>query len=52
MEGVNHEVPGVSKDGVWAAMKRTNSGEAGGPDDIPVKAWGCLDELAMFLFVF
>ncbi|KAK3575651.1 hypothetical protein QTP86_031603, partial [Hemibagrus guttatus] len=53
VEGVNsveQKVDKIRKDEVRKALKRTKSGEAVGPDDIPVEVWKCLGEAAVEFF--
>ncbi|KAL1279411.1 hypothetical protein QQF64_026084 [Cirrhinus molitorella] len=50
VEGVNsveQKVDKIRKDEVRKALKRMKSGEAVGPDDIPVEVWKCLGEAAV-----
>ncbi|KAK3558090.1 hypothetical protein QTP86_009450 [Hemibagrus guttatus] len=50
VEGVNsveQKVDKIRKDEVRKALKRTKSGKAVGPDDIPVEVWKCLGEAAV-----
>ncbi|KAK3531799.1 hypothetical protein QTP70_029737, partial [Hemibagrus guttatus] len=50
VEGVNsveQKVDKIRKDEVRKALKRMKSGEAIGPDDIPVEVWKCLGEAAV-----
>ncbi|KAG2458644.1 RTBS polymerase, partial [Polypterus senegalus] len=47
VETVNQEVQRISKEEVRTAMKRVQNGKAVGPDDIPVEAWRCLEEMAV-----
>ena len=37
----------VTQDEVEAALRRIKKGKAVGPDDIPVEAWKCLEEIGM-----
>ena len=39
----------VTQDEVEAALRRMKKGKAVGPDDIPVEAWKCLEEIVKFL---
>ncbi|KAK3575645.1 hypothetical protein QTP86_031602, partial [Hemibagrus guttatus] len=47
---VEQKVDKIRKDEVRKALKRMKSGEAVGPDDIPVKVWKCLGEAAVEFF--
>ncbi|KAK3535940.1 hypothetical protein QTP70_021240 [Hemibagrus guttatus] len=50
VEGVNsveQKVDKIRKDEVRKALKRMKSGNAVGPDDIPVEVWKCLGEAAV-----
>ncbi|KAK3518697.1 hypothetical protein QTP70_008580 [Hemibagrus guttatus] len=50
VEGVNsveQKVDKIRKDEFRKALKRMKSGEAVGPDDIPVEVWKCLGEAAV-----
>ncbi|KAK3569543.1 hypothetical protein QTP86_034825 [Hemibagrus guttatus] len=50
VEGVNsveQKVDKIRKGEVRKALKRTKSGKAVGPDDIPVEVWKCLGEAAV-----
>ncbi|KAK3516094.1 hypothetical protein QTP70_005430 [Hemibagrus guttatus] len=50
VEGVNsveQKVDKIRKDEVRKALKRVKSGQAVGPDDIPVEVWKCLGEAAV-----
>ena len=46
-EIVNQEVQQISAEEVRTAMNRIKTGKTVGPDDIPVEAWKCLEELAI-----
>ncbi|KAI5606596.1 hypothetical protein C0J50_2095 [Silurus asotus] len=47
VELVKQDVDRISKEEVRAAIKRMKNGKSVGPDDIPVKAWRCLGEMAV-----
>ena len=47
MTTVDQEMTKVSKAEVRWTLKRTKSGKAVGPDDIPVEVWKCLGEVVV-----
>ena len=50
-ERVNQGVQQISAEEVRAAMNRMKTGKAVGPDNIPVEAWKCLGELAIYFLL-
>ena len=49
MATVNQEVQCIIGDEVRTAGKKMRGGKAGGPDDIPLEVWRCLEEMTMEL---